>query len=315
MSKKDNYGLNYSAAGGTGSPPKAPTSFIIPKGTPIEVLEGILTGEPVDIDQKAFEEYAGKYDELNKKIKGLGWPKQCFRLSSELIDSVSEEELNATFADMEKLGIANDPYDEYDIRVPEWKAMSVTRKDGTKFQPSDTGHELVLRYQPTGNDIFIEGKTAMRSLFEFVKDEIDNGKNAEKALDWHQQQTSKMLGQYRKLLIVLLGTRNIVKEIKRSGLARLGIGKSKKRYEYTTTLKIGRIEIEAETETASSSTGIKVRPHLRRGHIRNQRFGPNNELKTQIWIKPVFVNADQQWIGARTAYNVSLTRGAKAANE
>lgn len=37
-----------------------------------------------------------------------------------------------------------------------------------------------------------------------------------------------------------------------------------------------------------------------------QHFGPKNELRKKIWIEPVFVNADEDWVAARTAYNVSF---------
>ena len=102
-------------------------------------------------------------------------------------------------------------------------------------------------------------------------------------------------------LVTTLATKNVIKEtqeIKKHG------PKSKKRprtHKYITTIKIGKI-----TETYSSnesSAGYTVRPHLRRGHIRNQHFGEGNKEIKKIFIQPVFVNADEGWIeNQRKAY-------------
>lgn len=102
------------------------------------------------------------------------------------------------------------------------------------------------------------------------------------------------------VLLVLLATRNVIRETTVSKAARLGIGKN--RYPYTTTLKLGAI-----TETAKDGAGVGAarRPHLRRGHIRRQHYGPGNEFVKRIWVQPVFVNATEGWIAPRTAYNVS----------
>lgn len=82
-------------------------------------------------------------------------------------------------------------------------------------------------------------------------------------------------------------------------MARLGIGKSK--YLSTTTLRIGEV---VEREGKSLHTNTHVRPHLRRGHIRNQRYGANLSLSRQVFIEAVFVNADEGWIAERTSYSV-----------
>ena len=109
---------------------------------------------------------------------------------------------------------------------------------------------------------------------------------------------------YISSLIVLLATKNTIKtteKIKRHG------PKSRKRpreYEYVTTIKIGKI---TETMRSEGSSGISVRPHLRRGHIRSQHFGVGNKEIKKIFIQPVFVNADEDWIAnERRAYKVTV---------
>jgi hypothetical protein len=106
-------------------------------------------------------------------------------------------------------------------------------------------------------------------------------------------------------LIVMLATRGVEKEVKHSKLARLGIGKA--RAEYTTTLRIGALHERSDgTPNPTSATRC---PHLRRGHIRNQAYGPSFEHHKKIWIEPVFVNGDHEEIERhRHHYNVSKAK-------
>lgn len=90
----------------------------------------------------------------------------------------------------------------------------------------------------------------------------------------------------------------------------LGIG-SKRNHLYTTTIRIGA-EAQRTAQAESQSSGRTVRPHLRRGHIRRQHFGPGREMQKSIWIEPTFVNGlvpDE-----REAYNVSKPRVVSHAN-
>lgn len=109
-------------------------------------------------------------------------------------------------------------------------------------------------------------------------------------------------------LIVLLATKNIEKQTTETKLQKLK-NKTRKRgstYRYSgiTTLRIGKIVDSSDTILNSRDP---VRPHLRRGHIRNQRFGEGYKESRQIFIQPVFVNADDGWIeNQRKEYRVKL---------
>ena len=107
-------------------------------------------------------------------------------------------------------------------------------------------------------------------------------------------------------LLVALAAKNAVKTTKENKLAKLGIGKKnpKNSYAYTTTISIGKIT--ETTEGEGGSGGWTVRPHLRRGHIREQRYGPNNQYSKKVFIQPVFVNASGDFINSRAAYNVKV---------
>lgn len=238
------------------------------------------------------------------------WPKQSFFLSNELIDALSREEMEATWKAMHELGIAKPPYESFDLLLPlaqvlTFKGMNALEEeiesDKYAFIKTDgvvqsTAKPITLRIEGDKAKWLFRGKIPLKERLDLIAG-LDTQRDiemAECAVEWLQ------------VLIILLGTRNIVKETVHRKSVRLGIG-GKEKHEYTTTLKIGRIT--EHTGNSNISTGITLRAHLRRGHIRRQHYGPKNEYIKQIWIPPVFVNADEEWIGERTAYNVSLAVG------
>jgi hypothetical protein len=113
-------------------------------------------------------------------------------------------------------------------------------------------------------------------------------------------------GDLLMTLTVVLATKNVIKKEVVNKLARLGIGLKKNPYHKTTTLTIGKVTEKADGK--GGHDGSHRRPHLRRGHKRDQRYGPNWQYTRQIFIEPVFVNADEGWIAERTAYNVGKKR-------
>jgi len=116
----------------------------------------------------------------------------------------------------------------------------------------------------------------------------------------------KALGEtLRMRLVVLLATRNAVKTRTKDKLLGLGIGKRKVRNNhkplYTTTITVPKISNGPQGQP----TGRTVSPHLRRGHVRQQAWGPRYQFKREVWIEPVFVNADENYVSTRVAYNTS----------
>ena len=79
--------------------------------------------------------------------------------------------------------------------------------------------------------------------------------------------------------------------------------KYRKGYPYTTTLTIGKV---TENYDGSEFTGVSRRPHLRRGHVRTQHYGPRNEMTKKVFIPSVFVNGSEDLKSNRVAYNVSF---------
>lgn len=236
----------------------------------------------------------------------MSWPLQAFILSKEFFDSVSFEEVNATFHEMREAGIARPPYEEFDVIVPISKIVRLVDHKGNELRMAEDEPGTTLRirfkgFEPPASAKHFQwlftrkGKTV--DLLEWVLGEAKTRGfflGIPELDSWAG--TSAMVWQ---LIIVLLATRNIVKETKENKLLKLGIG-SKEKNRYTTTLHIGRIT----ESTESKPSGRELRPHLRRGHVRRQHYGPHNELVKMVFIEPVFVNADKGWIAERTAYNL-----------
>jgi hypothetical protein len=251
---------------------------------------------------------------------------QLFVISGETWDALSKEEVLATAKAMVEMGIFKLPYPMVDIWVGAcnsigWNLMKAIHEAGETMEGLRKDVERGLfelnedetLYKPTANSGFV---------FEFCNVVLGQDK-----LDCAMHATPKTLsGQYYKCrstppvrdwdcgqfsaylcaaLIVLLGTRNAVKNTRENKLAKFGIGKKlDSKYRYVTTISLPRpADMENDEDHPPGAT---KRPHLRRGHVRRQHYGPKNSLVKLKWIEPVFVNADPAWVDTRERYNVSL---------
>lgn len=117
----------------------------------------------------------------------------------------------------------------------------------------------------------------------------------------------KVIRDMCDVLIVLLATRNAQKTVRENKLVKLGIGRKHKGcergYARITTITLPE---EMENDSEHPPTGRTVCAHLRRGHIRRQHYGPQRSFIKQIWIEPVFVNADETFVSQRKGYNLSF---------
>lgn len=244
-----------------------------------------------------------------------------FRLSNDIAKSFSVEDVDDTFYDMHELNIARAPYKKFAIEIQnkflyQFFKLNHEEVEEMKHAMDVRTENLNLRtlflYDVGNRDgssypekvyvhrIYENGEHV--SLLDVALNyKLSGREDIGNVVDSDLKDISSIL--YR-LLIVLLATKNADKnQIIDKDLARGLYNKSKayrKDYPITTTITIGKI---SETHTSGHAGGT-VRPHLRRGHIRTQKYGPNYELSKKIFIEPVFVNADEGWIAERRAYNV-----------
>lgn len=239
--------------------------------------------------------------------------KQLFQIPYDLLHSVKPEVAMDTFSDMVDLDIANPPYPEFGIST-DWfvdeygKRMQIT----FWYAPTKDNPEILKAiealYKAEGRNPDYPFETILVG-YEIGKARLDLKKYIKWGMESSQSKPllitiNRMTTSYVHL-IVLLATKNVIKTTVRNRLAKFGVGKQ--RAEYVTTLSIGTIT-ETEYEHGTPS-GREVRPHLRRGHIRNQRHGPELIFVKKIWVQPVFVNSDREYVPAeRVAYNVSKFR-------
>jgi hypothetical protein len=247
--------------------------------------------------------------------------RQLFILPQEIWNAVTREDVMSTSKDMSELDIYYPPIRHFDIyatisprRIAEWLLKNV--KYEFRAERADTPVTYRFRYdfdEDMVNYSWCWGMMDGNKIKYFYLDDpkfietmeieaIDRGLDFDQYSKDLENQLRLLQSALLTTLITMLATKNVVKEtqeIKKHG------PKSKKRprtHRYITTIKIGKI---TETFRSNESSGGSVRPHRRRGHIRNQHFGEGNKETKKIFIQPVFVNADEGWIeNQRKAYVV-----------
>lgn len=250
---------------------------------------------------------------------------QLFVLSRKLFDAISWEDVYKTAEGLAECGLFKFPFPVINIRAPTdcipvlkgYDAQSMVELEGVVTK---IGRR---HFERRGNYVY-EKRPEYDSWMEIEKVTAAPQENESQ---WYYVGTTEKGVSYRfhapgrenfgklnnfalahlvPFLIVTLSACNVKKTTVENKLAKLGIGRnksdSKKRYPYITYLDVpDRIE---ETDSEHPGTGREVAPHLRRGHPRQQRYGVGRELVKMVWIAPVFVNADKEWVRERSAYNV-----------
>lgn len=249
--------------------------------------------------------------------------RQLFILGPEIWASISKEEVMETARSMMKAGVYhNYPFEEFDIHAharaadilnwlfnpPEvdepgyYEYNASTQRISFKFRYygiTDRGFQYSMAIPAAGRDIYLPSDSEeLLDLF---------GKMGRADASYMNDTAA---GYLLITLLVLLATKNVEKEVihnpkrLKDPTSKNGVRQIRNRdYQYVTTIKVGKI-----TETMGDGEGRgPVRPHLRRGHLRNQRFGEGLKETRQIFIPPVFVNADDKWIdNQRKGYRVKL---------
>ena len=228
-----------------------------------------------------------------------------FTIDNTVWDGVDRETVFKTAEALHQMKLFRFPFPTFDVQVHlNEKATQIFFADSSHDTPIKT---FTFRFITT-NDDTNEYKYRVKLDERFLNsEEIEfqcglRGNSFEKTmaiirgLDYLSMNTLT-------LFVVLLATKNadkVTEAVKKHG------PKSRKRpraYDYITTIKIGKI---TETMRSDGDGQGGVRPHLRRGHIRNQRVGKGLEEVKPIFISPVFVNADEGWINnQRKEYRIA----------
>jgi hypothetical protein len=250
-----------------------------------------------------------------------------FFLSDDILRAFDPDEVCATIEAMSELGIDHTPFSSFCITFKEKSALYCQFVRSTKNKEmwtidlssisSTATWELCIRNS--------DGSTKFGSAFlETIRRDGAHAENLtdhlksygpEVLIGEHVLSTNELVSNLSafaanmiRALIVGLATKVVRKnrvEEKPSKLEKLGIGKprAKKNYAYTTTLSL---PVLTTTDESGASTGVViVRPHLRRGHVRLQHFGPKNQFSKKIFVEPVFVNGDENSVSLRDRYNVN----------
>jgi hypothetical protein len=235
--------------------------------------------------------------------------RQLFRISDSIWDSISFNDMKKTVKDMNEMGLALPPFKSLAIEVKlkffEKLAQSLDKKSNVTSEHYNDRLYLEVDFDDPTQSIY-EGDVSWGAhiIDENGRISLDNLHDRDET---YTEWVLMTLTLCMQLLIVLLATKNT--KIERIVNKQLMRGKFNKSQEYrlkfpiTTTISIGKI---TETYTQDGEDIRNVRPHLRRGHLRTQHYGPKNELTKKIFIQPVFVNASEGWIAERKAYNISM---------
>jgi len=214
-----------------------------------------------------------------------------FRIEENIWDSVDYDTIFDTATALEEAGLNKPPYTTFDIQATlnhKIMARVFVNWDNHANPPRKT---LTYRYEYENN------RLTSRIKFNdtwFDREGIERlCKVGKISSDELCSEIERISGFLAHTLLVLLATKNTEKtteKVKKHG------PKSRKRpreYDYITTIKIGKITETCRLEGDGRSA---VRPHLRRGHIRNQRVGKGLSEVKPIFIAPCFINADENWI-------------------
>jgi hypothetical protein len=225
-----------------------------------------------------------------------------FKIATNIFDAVSIDDVNKTVADMKKLGIYRAPFKSLYIQAKcALMDKILVEVLGMERDPLVSKEEILFCYEFYGDRaraviLLSDGRDEFRSL--------DKNKFAPDELKIREHQFGVLAEITVRLLIVLLATKNIEKDVQTCNKpqSRNRREQTLSKYSSTTMISIGKI---SKTMRSGDGTGGPVRPHLRRGHIRNQPYGPGNLEVKQIFIQPMFINADQGWIDTKKEYRVT----------
>ena len=223
-----------------------------------------------------------------------------FKIAANVLDALSIDDVNKTAADMEKLDLYKPPFPEFFIQAKCRLMEDLICKsfDETFPRTASPKEEILFKYEFKVKNSRATPYLAINGVDFRPLDKLKM--EASKAV---QHKFSWMADMTARLLVVLLATKNIEKDVQTCNKpnSRNRREQTLSKYSSTTTIRIGKI---SQTMRSEGGSGGPVRPHLRRGHIRHQRYGEGRLEVKKIFIQPMFINADQGWIDEQKEYRV-----------
>lgn len=253
--------------------------------------------------------------------------RQLFVLPKEVWGAVAREESIATIRALRECGLLHPPFKEFDIRAKFTTRQIMTWITGEDFDKNNPDGRLDEEINNTYRYSFDNPNDPEEYSYKFRISYNGNyvfcGHNDEPFLAYVRainrqrpeypfssclERISEQVTAYQSAafftLMTLLSTKNATKKVDHFKSRSASSRKKSHEYATITTISIGKI---TNTMRTDDSSGSSVTPHLRRGHIRNQRFGEGLKEVRKLFIHPVFVNADKDWIKSeREEYRIKM---------
>lgn len=221
---------------------------------------------------------------------------QLFVLQDDLIAAVSTEEMYETEKGLKEMGLWKQPFDALCIDMSATAYLRRLHSSEEMFRLArESGIERIRA--------IFQWKDNRSDQFMYVFTHLKNGEHFDLKIQFEDDEDEQALASWMlSVLIVSLSVRNVVKNTTATGQNVSRRNATRCFLNYTTLLLPPASERENDPD--HPATGGQVQPHMRRGHIRNQRHGPHSALTKRIWISPVFVNADPDYVQQRKQYAV-----------
>ena len=235
-----------------------------------EVLDLMRTSPPQKGEEELFKLVKGVFENTHLPH---------YVLSAELLMSLDAEAVEATGQAMAQAGVARLPHDEMMVEVRVGTTSQFIMFSSFKKK---TGG-LMVRY----DGAHVECYPYIVELQVLPNGEVEHGGSGPVEL-------SNRIAAIYAVAVVLSHTRGLAKEVVTEDTVRkLNKARAAKKRAPVlpyTVLHIGRVYRKDGTTYKHDSTGVMRRPHLRKGHARRQKYGPNWSQERWIFVPAAFVN-------------------------
>lgn len=204
-----------------------------------------------------------------------------FVLDDSIFETMTREDAFETHCGLMDMGLAHLPADVVDVRFRIGAVPALRELKAWAHDPKQLTVTL-------GEDFYTITTPGMAGVDVEMLPEKDRV-----AID-------TMVFDVLRYLVVSLATKNTEKKVVTRTPGKIARDGSLK-HTHVTTLRVPKIQY---LPGEGPSTGREVKPHFRRGHIRMQPFGEGRQERKRIWIEPLFVKADPEFIDAQKVYKV-----------